>query len=74
MLCPYLIVHGGHDVLTSLPRARPTICERLTVSTFTLRIVDLRNRANIVSTIPDIGQALLSDWLAYRFRIDQRTC
>ena len=75
MKCPYLMLHGGHDVLDASPRrAGPTITPSRKGVDVTLR----RDRADETGAEhcqhdnPTIGQEVLADWLADVFGIDQR--
>ena len=75
MKCPYLIVHGGHDVLTgSAARNRVTITPRQKASMSTLRFISEEETGaeHCQHDNPTIGQELLSDWLADLFGIDQK--
>ena len=73
MRCPYLILHGGHDVL-GVDRARQVHEyaheHRLDV---TLRLVsaDETGAEHCQHDNPTLGQELMLDWLADRFGIDQ---
>jgi dienelactone hydrolase len=74
MRCPYLIVHGGHDVLTvSAARETYEYGKKHGVDV-TLRIIepDETGAEHCQHDNPTIGQEILSDWLADRFGIDQR--
>lgn len=72
--CPFLVLHGGHDVLT-VKAARQThdaaIAEGVDA---TLRIVapEETGAEHCQHDNPTLGQELLADWLADRFGIDQR--
>jgi Esterase FrsA-like len=74
MRCPYLIVHGGYDVL-GVERANTVYAAAhaagLDVS---LRFVtaDETGADHCQHDNPGMGQALVGDWLADRFGIDQR--
>lgn len=74
MRCPYLIVHGGHDVLT-VSQARKAYEEARTHGVdVTLRLVhpEETGAEHCQHDNPTIGQELVADWLADVFRIDQR--
>ena len=74
MRCPYLIVHGGHDVLTvSAARETYEYGKKHGVDV-TLRIIepDETGAEHCQHDNPTIGQEVLCDWLANRFSIDQR--
>ena len=74
MRCPYLILHGGHDVL-GVSRAR-TVYESAKAGgvDVTLRFVtdEETGADHCQHDNPSIGQELIGDWLADRFGIDQR--
>jgi pimeloyl-ACP methyl ester carboxylesterase len=73
MRCPFLIVHGGHDVLT-VSAARHTFdyAKRHGVDV-TMRILepDETGAEHCQHDNPTIGQEILADWLADKFGIDQ---
>ena len=73
MKCPYLILHGGHDVL-GVDRAK-TVYEYAKQHgvDVTLRFVteEETGAEHCQHDNPTIGQELLNDWLADRFGIDQ---
>lgn len=73
MKCPYLILHGGHDVL-GVDRAK-TVYEYAKKHGLdvTLRFVteEETGAEHCQHDNPTIGQELLNDWLADRFGIDQ---
>ena len=74
MTCPYLVLHGGHDVLT-VAAARQTYDYAVAKGVpATLRIVDPEETGaeHCQHDNPTIGQELLADWLADVFGIDQR--
>jgi pimeloyl-ACP methyl ester carboxylesterase len=74
MKCPYLVLHGGHDVLT-VTAARSTYDHAIAngVDT-TLRVLepDETGAEHCQHDNPTIGQEVLADWLADKFKIDQR--
>ncbi len=75
MKCPYLIVHGGHDVLT-VSAARQTYDYAKSHGVdVTLRILDPDETGaeHCQHDNPTIGQEILADWLGDIFGIDQRT-
>lgn len=75
MRCPYLVLHGGHDVLT-VRAARQTYDAAIAAGVpATLRIVapEETGAEHCQHDNPTIGQELLADWLADVFEIDQRT-
>ena len=74
MRCPYLIVHGGYDVL-GMSQAR-TVHDyaRAHGVNATLRFVtpEETGAEHCQHDNPTIGQELMADWLADAFGIDQR--
>jgi predicted esterase len=74
MKCPFLIVHGGHDVLTVAQASRAHDYAKARGVDVTLRIVDPEETGaeHCQHDNPTIGQELIADWLADRFGIDQR--
>ena len=74
MACPYLVLHGGHDVLT-VTAARSTYdYAKAHGVDATLRVLDPEETGaeHCQHDNPTIGQEVLADWLADRFGIDQR--
>jgi dienelactone hydrolase len=74
MACPYLVLHGGHDVLT-VTAARSTYdYARGHGVDATMRVLDPEETGaeHCQHDNPTIGQEVLADWLADRFGIDQR--
>ncbi len=75
MRCPFLIVHGGHDVLT-LSAARHTYdyAHKHGVNV-TMRVLtpEETGAEHCQHDNPTIGQEILADWLADIFKIDQAT-
>jgi hypothetical protein len=74
MKCPYLVLHGGHDVLT-VTAARSTYdYAKANGVDASLRILDPEETGaeHCQHDNPTIGQEVLADWLADRFGIDQR--
>jgi dienelactone hydrolase len=73
MRCPYLVMHGGHDVLT-VSQARK-VYEHAVANGVdcTLRLLDSEETGaeHCQHDNPTIGQEILADWLADRFGIDQ---
>ncbi len=74
MRCPYLILHGGHDVLTVSAARKTYDYARAHGVDATLRILDPEETGaeHCQHDNPTIGQEVLADWLADRFGIDQR--
>jgi hypothetical protein len=75
MTCPYLIVHGGHDVLGV--QAAQTVYDYAVKAgvnvTFKLVEADTTGAEHCQHDNPTLGQELMLDWLADLFGIDQRT-
>jgi dienelactone hydrolase len=74
MKCPYLVMHGGHDVLT-VSQARKVYDYGVAKGIdCTLRLLDAEETGaeHCQHDNPTIGQEILGDWLADRFGIDQR--
>ncbi len=74
MKCPYLIVHGGHDVLTVSAARKTYDSAKSNGVDVTLRILDPDETGaeHCQHDNPTIGQEALCDWLADRFGIDQQ--
>jgi acetyl esterase/lipase len=74
MRCPYLVLHGGHDVL-GVENSR-TVYEyaRSKGVNVTLRLTSAEETGaeHCQHDNPTLGQELMIDWLADVFRIDQR--
>jgi dienelactone hydrolase len=74
MKCPYLIVHGGHDVLGV--RQANTVYEHARESGVDVTIKFLTEEETGAEHCqhdnPTIGEEYMFDWLADRFGIDQR--
>jgi acetyl esterase/lipase len=75
MRCPYLVLHGGHDVL-GVENAR-TVYEyakkKGVNATLRLTRAEETGAEHCQHDNPTLGQELMIDWLADVFRIDQRT-
>ena len=75
MRCPYLVIHGGHDVLGV--EAVKTVYEYAKSKGIdvTLRLTDAEETGaeHCQHDNPTLGQELMIDWLADVFKIDQRT-
>jgi dienelactone hydrolase len=73
MRCPYLIVHGGHDVLGMSQARKVYDYAKAHGVDVTLRFVtpDETGAEHCQHDNPTIGQELMSDWLADVFGIDQ---
>jgi hypothetical protein len=69
------VLHGGHDVLT-VTAARSTYDHAIANGVdATLRVLepDETGAEHCQHDNPTIGQEVLADWLADKFKIDQRT-
>ena len=74
MRCPFLIVHGGHDVLTVSAARHTYDYARKHGVDVTMRILDPDETGaeHCQHDNPTIGQEILADWLADKFGIDQK--
>lgn len=74
MRCPYLILHGGHDVLGMSQATKTYEYARARGVNVTLRFVtpEETGAEHCQHDNPTIGQELMADWLADVFGIDQR--
>jgi len=74
MGCPYLVLHGGHDVLTVTAARKTYDYAKAHGVDATLRVLDPEETGaeHCQHDNPTIGQEVLADWLADRFGIDQR--
>jgi dienelactone hydrolase len=74
MRCPYLIMHGGHDVLTVSQARKVYDYGTARGVNCTLRLLDAQETGaeHCQHDNPTIGQEVLCDWLADQFGIDQR--
>ncbi len=74
MRCPYLVIHGGHDVLGV--EAVKTVYEyaKSRGVDVTLRLTDAEGTGadHCQHDNPTLGQEIMIDWLADVFKIDQR--
>ena len=74
MRCPYLVLHGGHDVL-GVESAR-TVYEyakkKGVKATLRLTSAEETGAEHCQHDNPTLGQELMTDWLADAFGIDQR--
>jgi len=73
MECPYLVLHGGHDVLTVSQARKVYDYGKSKGVDVTLRLVteDETGAEHCQHDNPTIGQELMGDWLADRFGINQ---
>ena len=74
MECPYLIVHGGFDVLGVSGAQRVYDYAKAKGVDVTLRVLTEEETGadHCQHDNPTIGQEIMADWLADRFGIDQR--
>ena len=74
MRCPYLILHGGHDVLGMSQATKVYEYANAHGLDVTLRFVtpEETGAEHCQHDNPTIGQELIGDWLADVFGIDQR--
>jgi dienelactone hydrolase len=74
MRCPFLVMHGGHDVLTVSQAQKVYDYGRAKGKDVTLRLLSEEETGaeHCQHDNPTIGQEILGDWLADRFGIDQR--
>jgi dienelactone hydrolase len=74
MRCPFLIVHGGHDVLGIAAANQVYEYAKAKGLDVTLRFVSAEETGaeHCQHDNPTLGQELMLDWLADRFGIDQR--
>jgi dienelactone hydrolase len=73
MRCPYLVMHGGHDVLTVSQAQKVYEYGKAKGLDVTLRLLSEEETGaeHCQHDNPTIGQEILADWLADRFGIDQ---
>jgi hypothetical protein len=74
MRCPYLIVHGGFDVLGVAQASRVYEYAKSKGVDVTLRLLSEKETGadHCQHDNPTIGQEMMADWLADRFGIDER--
>ena len=74
MKCPYLIVHGGYDVLGVAQARKVYDAAKDAGINVTRRLVDEEETGadHCQHDNPTIGQEMLADWLAGVFEIDER--
>ncbi len=74
MQCPFLVMHGGHDVLTVSQAQKVYDYGKSKGKDVTLRLLSEEETGaeHCQHDNPTIGQEILGDWLADRFGIDQR--
>jgi hypothetical protein len=73
MKCPYLICHGGHDVLGVQTASVVYEYAKKVGLDVTLRLVTEEETGadHCQHDNPTLGQEIMMDWLADRFGIDQ---
>jgi pimeloyl-ACP methyl ester carboxylesterase len=73
MKCPYLIIHGGHDVLgvESVKRVHEYASQHGVDATLRLTSEEETGAEHCQHDNPTLGQELMIDWLADKFGIDQ---
>ena len=74
MQCPYLIIHGGHDVLgvESVKQVYDYATRHGINATLRLTSEEETGAEHCQHDNPTLGQELMIDWLADVFKIDQR--
>jgi dipeptidyl aminopeptidase/acylaminoacyl peptidase len=74
MKCPFLVMHGGHDVLTVSQARKVYDYGRAKGVDVTLRLLSEEETGaeHCQHDNPTIGQEILADWLADRFGIRQK--
>lgn len=74
MQCPYLIVHGGHDVLgvQAAKRTADYASDHGVDVTFRLVSEEETGAEHCQHDNPTLGMEIVGDWLAKVFKIDQR--
>ena len=72
--CPYLVIHGGHDVLGVAASKQVYDAAKAAGVDATLRLTseDETGADHCQHDNPTLGQELMIDWLADRFGINQR--
>jgi hypothetical protein len=75
MRCPYLVIHGGHDVLgvETVKTVYEYAKSRGIDVTLRLTGAEETGAEHCQHDNPTLGQELMIDWLADVFKIDQRT-
>jgi len=75
MRCPYLVLHGGHDVLGVENSKTVYEYAKKHGVNVTLRLTteEETGAEHCQHDNPTLGQELMADWLADIFRVDQRT-
>jgi len=75
MRCPYLIIHGGHDVLgrAAVQKVYDYAIAHQVDATLRLTNEEETGAEHCQHDNPTLGQELMMDWLADVFKIDQRS-
>jgi pimeloyl-ACP methyl ester carboxylesterase len=75
MRCPYLIIHGGHDVLgvEAVTKVYNHAIQHNIDATLRLTTEEETGAEHCQHDNPTLGQELMIDWLCDVFKIDQRT-
>ena len=73
MKCPYLILHGGHDVLgvDAVKTVYTSAIKHSVNATLRLTSEEETGAEHCQHDNPTLGQELMIDWLADVFKIDQ---
>ena len=73
MRCPYLIIHGGHDVLgvEAVTTVYNYAVKHKVNATLRLTTEEETGAEHCQHDNPTLGQELMIDWLADIFKIDQ---
>ena len=73
MRCPYLICHGGSDVLSVEQATKLYDHAKEKAVDVTLRLIsqETTGAEHCQHDNPTLGQEIMMDWLADRFEIDQ---
>ena len=74
MRCPYLVIHGGHDILgvETVSTVHDYAAAHGVDVTLRLTSAEETGAEHCQHDNPTLGQELMIDWLADRFGIDQR--
>ena len=75
MRCPYLVLHGGHDVLgvETVKQVHDYAKSKGIDVTLRLTVAEETGAEHCQHDNPTLGQEIMIDWLADVFGIDQRT-
>jgi len=74
MRCPYLVLHGGHDVLgvETVTKVHGYAMQHGIAATLRLTTEEETGAEHCQHDNPTLGQEIMADWLADVFGIDQR--